>query len=285
MTSARDLFGAAGDTPEPPLRSSADVLRSARRAARRRGHLQALLGGVTLAAVAGGATMLMPRTGPMGVSPQPAAPAVSSAVSTPDAEPSAPSATSAHAHAGSVDEILADAVPAGFDAEPATLTGTASAHGPVSFAWAVDVAKGHYRELSLVRVTKAAGVGLLMAVVGNDGPTIERGTDLCTAMPTLGIEGATNLTCDVVDTDGVRVRVVTGTAGALGDVISAVRFIHGGYVEVVVSQGLRAYRQKATSTGAIWQISVNPAGEPILDALPLTARQLAALAAEPGLLP
>ena len=283
MTSPRDLFSAVDDGPEPPLRGSAEVLGQARRVARRRGRVQGLMSALVLVLVIGGAALVIPRlSAPL----RPPAPLAASAPAVPDTIlPSVPSARSAHAHGASIDEILMAAVPAGYAAEPATLTGGASGKTPVSFAWVVDVAKGHYREASLVRVSAGGGVGMLMALVGNDVASPAAGVDPCAIRRDLGIEGATDLTCYQVFVGGTAIRVVTGRDAALGTVESAVRFIRGGYVAVVFSQGVRAYRSHMTDSGPIWQVLVNPSNETPLATMPITPGGIAELAADPGLLP
>jgi hypothetical protein len=286
MTSAKDLFKAFGDEPEPPLRGSGEMLGIARRTARRRSHAQALLGAFVLLLVIGGAVLVMPRATPDEVPFQPAAPApTATAVPSPTTEPSVPSAKAANDHVSSTSAVLMAAVPTGYSAEPATLTGSNTGHGPITYAWQVDIAKGHYRATSLVRVTKNGGVGLLMAIVGNDAPAAWTDHDSCSSALSLGIEGATGLVCDQVVADGVPIRVVSGRDAALGQVYSAVRVIRGGYVEVVFSQGLRVYTKRITGNGAVWQVAVNPAHEPVLTTMPFTGARIAELAADPDLLP
>jgi hypothetical protein len=149
------------------------------------------------------------------------------------------------------------------------------------------IAKGTYRTVMLVRVNQAQGSGIVAAVIGNDVPAPGTGADPCAARLDTGIEGATIDSCEMTTVNGTPVRIVTGTDPGVGKVMSATRYLRGGYVIISASQGVRAYRM--TPAGSkdswTWEVAVNPRHERALSMMPFTPAELAALAADPALLP
>jgi hypothetical protein len=280
-----DLFERLKDLPEPPLRPSAEVLATARGAARRRNLRRATAGMFAAIAIIGGASLAADRLQPPGTQ-QLAGPAPSaSAAETPI--PQAPTADAVDKHATKTARALIGAVPPGYTATSVKLNG--DAYTPFEGTWLkYSLSKGAYRAITLVRMSRDDGSGAIAAILGTDLPTPSAGADLCAANLDLGIEGATVDRCETATVDGVRVRLVSGTDPGVGRVLSALRYLRGGYVVVTASQGMRAYRVTAgdtPQTSWLWEVAVNPLHEKALSELPVTTGDLSALAAGPGLLP
>lgn len=282
-----DVFDRLREMPEPPLRTSADVLASAKRSARRRTVGRAVAGAFAVVALAGVAAVTAQRYEPPRGPQQMAALTPTASASPAGAPtPSAPSVQSIEKHSTSIAQALMDAVPAGYDAVPAKLNGD-DAQPPESYTLRQTITKGAYRTVTLVRVSRAQGAGIIAAVIGNDAPAPGPGADPCAARLDTGIEGATIDSCWLININGATVRLVTGTDPGVGKVMSATRYLDGGYVVVSASQGVRAYR--ITPAGAdkagVWEVAVNPQHERPLSTMPLTVTELAALATDPALLP
>jgi hypothetical protein len=181
-----------------------------------------------------------------------------------------------HQHATQIAAALIAAAPARYHAASVKLTGEPSGK--------YKIGKGGYRAVTLVQITAAKRSGVVAALFGTDLPA--PGADLCAAHRDLGIEGATVTGCRTVDVGGTAVRVVSATDPATGQVLSATRYLGGGYLVVSASQGIRAYRvSHAGDDEWIWEVAVNPRHEQPLAELPFTADRLAALALDPALLP
>lgn len=272
-----DLFEPLRELPEPPLTGSAEALATARRTVRR--HTALRLSAVALAVVvatSGGAVLARRLNQP------PAAPLATPAASMrTQGPPRVPSAAAVGAHTRQLRDLLTAAVPAGYAAHPVNVAG-----GVSPYSRRGDIRPGGYRTITLVQVTRDGGAGTLGLLFGNDVPA--PGVDPCATNRDLGIEGATVHGCRVVTVDGVPVRVVTGTQPGLGQVISVVRYLDGGYLLVSFSQGTRSYWIKlADGPGdvSLWEVAVNPTSERALRTMPFTADQLAALASNPAVLP
>jgi hypothetical protein len=173
-----------------------------------------------------------------------------------------------------------DAVPAGYQVSAVQQTGK-----PDVYTVHVGIPKGGYRAITLVRVSAERGSGVVAAVYGTDLPAPGAGADLCGAHQDLGIEGATITGCWIASIAGTPIRLVSGTDPGVGQVMTATRFLRGGYVVVSASQGIRAYRVSPVGETWIWEVAVNPRHEKALANLPFTAESLAELAMDPTLLP
>lgn len=274
-----DVFERLRDIPEPPLRPSAEVLATARRDSKRRTALRAAAGGLATLAVLGGAAVAVDR-----LQPPPPAPQAAAALPRPSATtapPPVPAPEAVDKQSPKIARALIAAVPIGYAAAPVQPPGEKES----AYSVKVAIGKGGYRAVTLVRITEQRGSGVVAAVFGTDLPIPTAQADLCGAHQDLGIEGATITGCETVDTGGAVVRVVRGTDPGTGDVMSALRFLDGGYLVVSASQGMRAYRVSPEGDAWTWEVAVNPRHEKALAALPFTAAQLAALTVDPALIP
>jgi len=276
----KDVFEGLRDIPEPPLRPAVEVLTAARRRKRRRTVLGAAAGSLGALAMLAALSLAVDRSGPPAPLPQAAAPAPSTAV---PPVPPVPAAEAVKEHASQIARALIGAVPAGYAAASVKLAGDTEPAD--KYKTRVSITKGGYRAVTLVRITAAKRSGVVAAVFGTDLPAPRAGADLCAAHRDLAIEGATITGCRMVDVGGTGVRVVSGADPGTGRVMSATRYLDGGYVVVSVSQGVRTYRLSPVGDQWIWEVAVNPRNEEALAELPLTADRLAALAADPALLP
>lgn len=282
-----DMFDRLREVPEPPLRTSADVLATAKRSARRRTAGRAVAGAFAVVALAGAAAITAQRyEPPRGPQQMAAPPPTAYASPAPSRTPSAPTIQSVKKHSTSIAQTLMDAVPAGYDAAPAKLDGDGP-QAPETYTLQLAGTKGAYRTVTLVRVGKGQSAGVVAAVIGNDVPAPGPGADPCAALLDTGIEGATIDSCQMITINGASVRLVTGTDPSVGQVMSATRYLDGGYVTISASQGVRAYRVTPAGGGeaGVWEVAVNPLNERSLSTMPFTATELAALATAPGLLP
>lgn len=289
-----DVFERLRDSPEPALRPSAEVLADARRSTRRRTAARAGATAIAVLAIAGGASVAVNQIrSPVGPD------AASAPSSTAAAAPAAPTAGAVDRHSASIARTLIDVVPPDYQAVSVGLTGE-PAEPPTVYTARLD-GNGAYRAIALVRITDQHGAGMISAVYGNDLPAVPlHWTDLpspvaevgsptapvdvtepCSTHLDLGIEGATATYCGMRIVGDVPVRVVTGTDPGGAIVMSATRYLRGGYVVVSASQALRTYQVGAL----LWQAGVNPNQVPPLFEPPFTPDQLARLAASPNLLP
>ncbi|MFD0742190.1 hypothetical protein ACFQ1L_10155 [Phytohabitans flavus] len=122
------------------------------------------------------------------------------------------------------------------------------------------------------------GEGQFMAVILYDGKPYPDGADLCAPV---------TLPCEVITVNGVPIMVTREHDAERGEVISAVRYLDGGHLFVSSAQGLAPYVPDGNRPP---DAADNQPGEkeehrPPLAAPPLTAQQVAALAADPAMLP
>ncbi|WP_027341430.1 hypothetical protein [Hamadaea tsunoensis] len=270
----KDVFEPLREMPEPPLRPSALVLRAAKRSARRRAATTALV----VLALAGGGSLVareLPRH------PVRETPAAQSATVTPTPAAQAPSLTVLASRSGPIAGALIRAVPPGYRAAPMSLEGLEI---PAAAAYTVRTdARGGFRAVVAVRVRDQNRVGVVGVLYGTD---LAAPKDPCATDLGLGIEGSTISGCRMVTVGGVPVRVVTAAGPGTGAVLSATRYLSGGYLVVTASQGIRAYQVAADGGDAnTWYVATNPHNEPPLTGLPFTAESLAGLAAGPTLIP
>lgn len=279
-----DVFEPLRDIPEPPLRPGSEALATARRDTRRRTALRAAAGALATLAIIGGAAAAADRLRPAAPPPQAATAAAASTTPAAVPTPLAPAPEAVEKHSTRIAGALINAVPTGYQAAPVKLTG-AGAEQPDVYTVRVGIPKGGYRAITLVRVSTERGSGVVAAVYGTDLPTPGAGADLCGAHQDLGIEGATITACWTASVGGTPVRLVSGIDPGVGAVMTATRYLRGGYVVVSASQGMRAYRVSPAGETWIWEVAVNPRHEKALAELPFTADRLGALAMDPTLLP
>lgn len=263
MNEVRDLCERLLDAPAPPLRTADEVLTIARRARRRRSLLTATgVAGVVLGLVLG-VTVVFDRTGGDG-----------------SVVVAAPAARSSAAHGAKMAAVLIGAVPDGHT------TGRVEtfSDNPVMHPTATESGSYRSRLLSaaVVRIFADGGQGQLFAYLVHDGRPAP-GADLCAADAALPQDAH----CEVRWVGEVPVRVVTTTGEGRGRVIEATRFLDGGRLVVAAWQGVpvdwldypEAERwSRAVAGEAVWSRPPLPA--PLLD-----AARVAAIAADPAMLP
>jgi hypothetical protein len=298
VNEVKEICAAVLDAPAPPMRGVDQVLAAARRSARRRSWAAGTGTGVAVAA-ATAAVLVVPTmagTGPAGTGPVALGPAATVAAGTPSAPsppslPSAPGWPALRAHGRQIAAVLSAALPPGY-----TLT-TWPGRGAMTdvYAWLVvspadGRPTGHYVAIAPMQVGKDGRQGELSVLVSEDGvpaPT----ADLCSA-PVSGRVGrmvddpaATGARCQVLTIAGTLVRVVTEHDAQRGEVVTATRFLRDGLVVVSSAQGVRNPGQdEDVPPDAVRGGRVNgwrpPLARPVF-----TAAQVAAIAANPDLLP
>jgi hypothetical protein len=273
------------DAPAPPLRGSTEAFEIARRETRRRDRLRAAGYGIAAVAAATAAAVLAAP----GATPVHQREPITAAVGTQAAErpaPRVPSAQAADAHGREVARVLAAAVPAGYAVNVVDLSpGTDS---PAS-TWYLRPVPGGYVSGTRLVVSAGGGEGELVALITADGNEPPAG-DVCAADVSSRFardHSTGDFTCEAVTVDGVQVRVVTERLPDVGEVVTATMFLRGGFVMVVSQQGVRPYepdgqvppdaRDRGTPTGQ--------ERKPALNTPMLTWQQVAAIAANPALLP
>jgi len=286
VNEVKEVCAAALDGPAPPLPDGREMLAVARRSVGRRARLAAggaglavvvvvTTVGVVASAVAGPPTTTYRKTPVVG-------PAPVRAVLPP---PPAPSAMEAHRHGPQIAGLLVAAVPAGFT----TTVEHISADTSPASTW--QTMNGEY--FSSVRVLVAAGgrEGQLSSHIVTDGQPMSD-VDLCTAAAAarfaqLVDAPATN--CEVVTIDGVTVQVSSGVSEMFGQINAAVRLIDGGLLAVVAAQRIPSYAvgndELPPDAAASPPASLILGGRPGLSSPVLTRSQVAALAADPAMLP
>ena len=278
-----DVFEPLREMPEPPLKTSAQALASARESTRRRAAVRVAVGIATaIAGVVGIPALLQPPPVRLEAA-SPATPSLSPSPSRTPA-PQAPAPEAVDRHSTNIAKTLITAVPDGYKATSLKLTDY-RAKVPMTYVARIAVGEGGYRAVTLVRVSAERGSGVVAAVFGTDLPAPAADADPCQAHADLGIEGAVIERCEIVTVGGATVRLVTGRDPGVGRVMSATRYLRGGYLVVSASQGVRAYRIRPAGGAWIWEVVVNPLHERALSELPFTADRLAALALDPALLP
>jgi hypothetical protein len=275
------------DGAAPPLPDGPAMLAIARRSLQVRARLAAA--GASLAVVAIVATVGV-VAGALGrpavtTDQRVAAPVGKPAPARVVAPPPAPSAMQAHSHGLRIAGLLVAAVPAGYTTTVEHISADAS---PAS-TW--QTMAGDY--FSSVRVLVASGgrEGQLSSHIVTDGQSMTD-DDLCTAAAAerfarLVDAPATN--CAVVTIDGVSVQVSTGVSEQFGQINAAVRLIDGGLLAVVVGQRIPSYPvgddDPPPDPVTAPQAGLILGGRPGLPAPALTREQVAALAANPAMLP
>jgi len=280
------VWAAMLDDPAPPLPTASETLSAARGAARRRTVFAlaaaGAAGAVVVATVGVGLAFgnlqstspsVIPAASPPSVAPTPSRPPVP--------PPPAPSQDAADRHGQQNAALLMGAVPAG-------LTGLVQEASPGSPAWTWQLGDtAEYVSTVYVVLTTGQADGELSAMIR--GGTSDLGTDPCSPRVTRLATPATT-GCEVVDVDGVAIGVVV-SQNSRGQVITGIRMLAGGLLVVESKQGIDQHTPDgsrppdAKKTGTSKRDHDILGNWPGLPAPPLTVQQVAALAANPGLLP
>jgi hypothetical protein len=284
------VWAAMLDDPAPPLPTAEQALRAARTGRRRRAAWAVagagLASAIVIAAVAtaiglaGGSTATTPTARDSDVA-APIGPGQAAL-----APPAAPTREQAHEHGDEIGAILVAAVPSGYTG----LLQRLSTDGPAA-TWQVENAS-RYASSVYVIVTTGQADGLLKSSIhGGYDPV---GDDICSPAATAFLAqmySTAYATCDVVTVNGVQVRLSSTYDNERGQVNRATRLLDGGLLTIEAEQGIPVHH---ADDGAPPDASADPpaggehsilGGWPALPAAPLSTARLAAIAANPGLLP
>jgi RNA polymerase sigma factor (sigma-70 family) len=198
------------------------------------------------------------------------------------APPPVPTWQQSQAHGQRLADLLVAALPPGV---VATVEFT-SPSGRTAI-WMKQPDNGQYVSVTGIAVSTGGGQGQLEAFTLRDDAPAPTG-DLCAAASSARFDaffGAGD-SCRTVTVGGVPVRVSTRTGPDLGQVVIAVRVLDGGYAGVEESTGRWSYRDAGTLPPDARYTPIPGGPAPAkLAAPPLTGDRLAALAADPDLLP
>ena len=272
------------DDPAPPLPTAHEVLASARRAYRRRTAFAVAGSGLAVTAVVATIAAGVALTGSGAAAPSRAAGELPAAAPPQQRQPLpvAPGMDAARAHGTRNAAIIMAAIPPG-------LTGVvqqASANSPAA-TWQWDI-RGKSRYGSLVDVVVTDGRADGMVTVTLEGELTGLGTDLCAQVVTDLLQPGPP-GCEIVTVNGIPIRVVT-MHDDRGEVNQAIRLLDGGLLFVQAQQGIPAFPADDhvppdITVGTPDGNHTSLGGSPALAAAPLTKAQVAALAADPDLLP
>ncbi|MET7398977.1 hypothetical protein ABZS66_36415 [Dactylosporangium sp. NPDC005572] len=283
MNDVKYLCEVSLDAPAPPLRDASTALAIARRDTARRSRVRATAG---LAGVAALAAVVTPVAfgGPAIVAGQ--VPPAASAV--PSAAPSATTAETPPAQAAATDdrkvyERLVAALPAGYTARTQYPFATDTTRYPIRLDGVPAGGSVLIAMTVSALVSDGTGEGKLWAYLANDGNPAPTG-DLCAPPALQPLDGED---CVVQTIGGVPVRITTQRDEDGRPVTVARRYLRGGWFEVIAEQKVQVYNgdtdlppdAKATRKPD----SKTP--KPALAAPFLTRDQVAALAADPAMLP
>jgi hypothetical protein len=272
----RDICDRLLATP-PPLRDSRAVLATARHALARRRRAGLASAGILAITAITGAVLTVPASGPGEQAPSAAAPVSATTVPAPETAPGdLPPARAAFNHSAAMRQLLLAAVPAGYttadfpvsrdkDFDPAAVLPNEEYPAPVNGVMSVAFAG--------VFLRADGGEGLLSASILTTAGRNVREPCGMNAMPSGG-------TCEVVDVDGVSVEV-TSWVDEAGQHIGVVRWLRGGWLLLLASQGMATGETRAPLDGVQ---NKHPTIKPPLAELPFTKGQVAALAADPAML-
>jgi hypothetical protein len=286
------VWAAMLEAPAPPLPTAEETLHHARTSRRRRAAWavggSGLASALVLAAVAAGPALFGPQAagGPADRDPAVAGPVA------PGEVPLAPLAAAptwerAHDHGDEIGAILMAAVPSGYTG----LLQRLSTNGPAA---TFQVEHGpRYSSSVYVIVTNGQADGLLRSsIFGGEDPL---GDDICSPAVTAYLKqmysDAYPSTCDTVTINGVHIRLSSTHDTEHGDINRASRLLDGGILTIEAEQGIPVHQADDSPPP---DASADPpasgehtilGGWPALPAVPLTTAQLAAIAANPGLLP
>jgi len=274
MNDVRDICERILDRPAPSPRSGSQVLAIARQAARRRNRLAVGAAGVVTGALV---TVIVATAATSGLSaPGQSDRQATAAASTPASPPPVPAMPASNAHGSRIAELLTAAVPGGYT--------TQVANGGTTVSWLLDQESESDRYASQTRIlmSKEDGQGLLSAVIVRDNGPAATG-DLCSAAVAERLRPYTDgsaLGCEVIIVDGVPIRTATES----GQTMTATRFLTGGLLMIRSARSTDPTGGPPTDAAHPWYEPLGQRRGPLVTA-PLSTRQLAELAANPGLLP
>lgn len=267
VNDVRQLCELTLDVEAPPLREAERALAIAARSSARRDRVVATtvgLAGVTVAAALVTPALLpAPSPAPHAV----AAPAPSVTTAVPSVAP-VPSATALPTHDRRMYDVLVAALPAGYQGS-SRYPFAGPSQPPVRIDSPPPATPVYIHAYAEVTVSDGRGEGDLFAAIAADGNPLPTG-DLC-ALPEAGRE------CRVIDVAGVPVRVGLEDDGLGGDVLIARRYLNGGFLMIAA--------QRSVPEIGLGTPQRQPSLKPALAAPFITAEQLAAIAANPAMLP
>ncbi len=278
------VWAAMLDDPAPPLPMATESLSAARSSARHHTVFALAAAGVAGAVVVATVGVGLAFGGHR-ATPAPVVPGASSVAPSPTRQlappPPAPGQQAADQHGKQNAALLMSAVPAG-------LTGLVQEASPGTPAWTWQFGTtSEYASTVYVVLTTGHADGLLSATIR--GGMSDVGTDPCAPKVTK-LAAPTGTGCEVVDIDGVPIGLVA-SHNERGQVITAIRLLAGGLLYVEAQQGIVRHQADgtrppdATTTGNHGRQHDILGNWPALPAPPLTAQQVTALTANPGLLP
>jgi hypothetical protein len=286
------VWAAMLEAPAPPLPTAEDTLHHARTSRRRRAAWavggSGLASALVVAVAAAGVALFGPQAA-TGVAE--GAPEVDVPVAPRELPlappPAAPTWEEADDHGEEIGAILLAAVPSGYTGllQRLSTDGTAG-------TWLVRSGPEYSSGVMVIVTTGSADGMLSTAIYGGIDPL---GDDICSPTATAYLQrlysNAYPSTCDAVTVNGVQIRLSSTHDAERGDVNRAIRLLDGGVLIVEAQQGIPVYRADDSPPP---DASADPpasgehtilGGWPALPAVPLTTAQLAAIAANPGLLP
>jgi hypothetical protein len=286
------VWAAMLEAPAPPLPTAEEVLLKARTNRRRRAGLAVAGSALATAAVAAAVAVVAGLVGPQAAGgladPRPDAPPPVAPAEVPPAPlPAAPTWEVADDHGDEIGAILLAALPSGYTG----LLQQLSTDGPAG-TWLLGGGPAYASGVDVVVTTGAADGMLSTAIYGGIDPL---GDDICAAAVTAYLRNLYSdeypSTCEMVLINGVPVRLSSTHDAERGDVNRAIRLLDGGLVIVEAQQGIPVHQaddspppDASADPPASGEHSIL-GGWPALPAVPLTTAQLAAIAADPGLLP
>jgi hypothetical protein len=254
MNDVRELCELALDMPAPPMPSAAEALSVAQRSARLRTTAIAGAAIASVAAVIAAAAVF-------------AGPAEQPRRTMPAASATWPHLAADRPYEATVSNVLISAVPAGFTARAAP--GNTDYIGTWQF-----IPRSDEESTSEVMVSAGSRKGVLEEATMLYETPVPTG-DLChldgKQLVRMRVDIPPWSRCEILVVGGVSIQVTTTYDYLLGTVLVATRFINGGIIEVTAQQGIPAAWDKPAI--------------PTLRTLPFTAADLAAIAANPVLLP
>jgi hypothetical protein len=275
--------------PAPPLRDGAEALAIARRATVRRDRLRVAGSGVVALAVAG--ALATPAVAGWQATPPPdggpatdmtaTQVATAAPTTTPPATPGPPpSAHVAPAHGHKLAAVLKGAVPPGY--RVTHVRGLKDDKTVYSRKLRLKPNEQMLGAYAQVEIAAGGREGQLMAVVMYTGRPYPAG-DLCS--PNLrGYDSGAR--CEVVTVNGVQVKVTRDHDPGYGEVISAVRYLDGGELQVSSWQGIPEHHPDVNlPPDAVDTKAEDGEHRPPLVDPPLSDQQVAELAADPAMLP
>jgi hypothetical protein len=243
----RDIVARMLDETQPPMRPADEMLAAVRGAARRRARIAAAgTGALALVVVLGAGSIVRMVAQPSATGPV-----------------AAPAASAAPAHGERMAQRLRDALPAGMT------VGTVETFSDIQAVGLPAPAQGRVRILAAAVLTVYADnrEGEIYAYIVQD-PT-PAPDDLCADL---------QVPCTIA-LGGAIVRVVTMTDGKRGKKVEATRFLTGGRLVVGAWQSPSIDLASLTSAEhVVWP-------HPPMDEPPLDPQAVAALAADPAMLP